>query len=70
MSIALDKADGEVRIVIADNGPGIPAGDRKRATERFVRLEASRTQPGSGLGLSLVQAVMAISWRAARTCRR
>ena len=58
VSIALDKADGEVRIVIADNGPGIPAEDRKRATERFVRLEASRTQPGSGLGLSLARAVM------------
>jgi signal transduction histidine kinase len=58
VSIALDKADGEVRIVIADNGPGIPAEDRERATERFVRLEASRTQPGSGLGLSLARAVM------------
>ncbi|PSM18129.1 ATP-binding protein [Nitratireductor sp. StC3] len=58
VSIALEKTEGEVRIVIADNGPGIPAGDRKRATERFVRLEASRSQPGSGLGLSLARAVM------------
>ena len=37
-----------------DNGPGIPNGDRERVTERFVRLEESRTQPGSGLGLSIV----------------
>ena len=32
--------------------------DRERATERFVRLEKSRSQPGSGLGLSLAKAVM------------
>lgn len=58
VSIALAKSGEEVRIVIADNGPGIPAEDRKRATERFVRLEVSRSQPGSGLGLSLARAVM------------
>src|ERR1700716_3650896 len=40
-----------------DHGPGIPEIDRKHAVERFVRLEASRTQPGSGLGLSLASAV-------------
>jgi signal transduction histidine kinase len=44
---------------VDDNGPGIPdAADRQRATERFVRLEKSRSQPGSGLGLSLAKAVM------------
>jgi signal transduction histidine kinase len=50
--------DGD-RIVLAvsDAGPGIPAADRLRATERFVRLEQSRSQPGSGLGLSLAAAV-------------
>ena len=42
---------------VADNGPGIPAGDRERVLQRFVRLEESRSQPGSGLGLSLVAAV-------------
>ncbi|MNL78968.1 Signal transduction histidine-protein kinase/phosphatase MprB [compost metagenome] len=44
-------------IEVADNGPGIPAEDRKRVLERFVRLEKSRSEPGSGLGLSLVDAV-------------
>ena len=43
---------------VSDNGPGIPAQDRERATERFVRLEKSRSAPGSGLGLSLAKAVM------------
>jgi signal transduction histidine kinase len=46
-----------VLLSVADHGPGIPEGDRKHAVERFVRLEASRTLPGSGLGLSLASAV-------------
>jgi signal transduction histidine kinase len=46
-----------VLLTVADNGPGIPEADRARAVERFVRLEQSRSQPGSGLGLSLAQAV-------------
>ena len=46
-------------LAVSDNGPGIPdEADRQRATERFVRLEQSRSQPGSGLGLSLAKAVM------------
>ncbi len=47
----------KVLLSVTDRGPGIPEADRKRATERFVRLEASRTLPGSGLGLSLASAV-------------
>ncbi|MBB4198660.1 two-component sensor histidine kinase [Rhodoblastus sphagnicola] len=46
-----------VEIFVADRGPGIPAADRERVLERFVRLEASRSRPGSGLGLSLAAAV-------------
>lgn len=44
-------------IRVADNGAGIPEADRGRVLQRFVRLEQSRTQPGSGLGLSLAAAV-------------
>lgn len=52
------RRDGaSVLLSVADHGPGIPAADRGHAVERFVRLEASRTQPGSGLGLSLASAV-------------
>ncbi|MEA2864425.1 MAG: hypothetical protein QOC84_2381 [Bradyrhizobium sp.] len=47
----------QVLLSVSDRGPGIPETDRKHAVERFVRLEASRTQPGSGLGLSLASAV-------------
>ena len=46
-----------VVLTVADHGPGIPAELRSRAVERFVRLEQSRSQPGSGLGLSLASAV-------------
>lgn len=46
-----------VLLSVEDRGSGIPEGDRARAVERFVRLEASRTLPGSGLGLSLASAV-------------
>ena len=42
---------------MADHGVGVPAADRPRVVERFVRLEASRSKPGAGLGLSLVAAV-------------
>jgi signal transduction histidine kinase len=47
----------QVLLSVADHGPGIPEADRKHAVQRFVRLEASRTQAGSGLGLSLASAV-------------
>jgi signal transduction histidine kinase len=46
-----------VGVTVADQGPGIPIDDRGRATERFFRGETARSTPGSGLGLSLVQAV-------------
>ena len=49
--------DDRIMLTVADSGPGIPAADRSRAIERFVRLEQSRCQPGSGLGLSLASAV-------------
>jgi len=51
-------SDGErITLSVADRGPGIPDTDRGRVVERFVRLEQSRSEPGSGLGLSLASAV-------------
>ncbi len=52
------RSNGEGAIVgVQDNGPGIPLADRERVQQRFVRLEAARSTPGHGLGLSLVRAV-------------
>ncbi len=53
---ALNEGD-RILLTVTDSGPGIPEADRARVVERFVRLEQSRSQPGSGLGLSLAAAV-------------
>jgi signal transduction histidine kinase len=57
ISVSAHRLDGEVRIVVADRGPGIPEAERGRVLERFVRLETARSRPGFGLGLSLAAAV-------------
>ncbi|HEB90815.1 MAG TPA: HAMP domain-containing protein [Deltaproteobacteria bacterium] len=46
-----------IEISVSDHGPGIPAPDRERVLDRLVRLEPSRSVPGTGLGLSFVAAV-------------
>jgi signal transduction histidine kinase len=59
-SIALagvSREDGAA-VTIRDSGPGIPPESRERVLDRFVRLDDSRSTPGSGLGLSLVKAVL------------
>ena len=55
--ISARRAGPSVVLDISDRGPGIAPADRIRALERFVRLEGSRSRPGSGLGLSLAAAV-------------
>jgi signal transduction histidine kinase len=57
ISVLLKRRDGRDELIVADTGPGVPEADRDRVLDRFVRLEASRNSPGSGLGLSLVRAV-------------
>ena len=55
--VATHREDGSALLSVGDHGRGIPAEDRSRAVERFVRLEPSRSRPGVGLGLSLAAAV-------------
>jgi signal transduction histidine kinase len=57
LSIEIQPGGGHA-IVVSDTGPGIGVADRERVKDRFVRLDASRSQPGSGLGLALVDSVM------------
>ncbi len=57
IEIDLKVLANAVEIVVADNGPGIPAPAREHVLRRFYRLEAHRSDPGNGLGLSLVAAV-------------
>lgn len=51
------RIDGKPAYVVYDTGPGVPDAYKDKVLERLFRLEESRTSPGSGLGLSLVQAV-------------
>ncbi len=57
ITVGVRPSADRVLIEVGDSGLGIPEADRKRVVERFVRLEKSRTEPGSGLGLALVDAV-------------
>ncbi len=57
LSIEAQPGGGQA-IIISDTGPGIAEADRERVKDRFVRLDKSRTEPGSGLGLALVDSVM------------
>ncbi len=57
ITLELTASDRTATIAVSDRGPGVEAGDRARIAERFVRLDASRSKPGSGLGLSLVQGI-------------
>jgi len=57
ITLSVVEAAGEVKLTVADNGPGIPPEDRERVLQRFVRLNSAQAEPGTGLGLSLVAAV-------------
>ena len=58
IQLSLDLEGDEVCLRLCDSGPGIPEAQRELVFQRFYRLEQSRTTPGDGLGMSLVQAVM------------
>jgi signal transduction histidine kinase len=55
LALVQDGQDG-VELVVADTGPGVPAADRGRVVERFVRLDETRVTSGSGLGLAIAAA--------------
>lgn len=57
IEIRVGQQRGGAEISVVDRGPGIAPADRERVLKRFVRLERSRSRPGTGLGLSLVAAV-------------
>ncbi|MGH8396682.1 MAG: ATP-binding protein [Gammaproteobacteria bacterium] len=57
ITFSLAGKEIQTTVTVADTGPGIPENLREKALQRFVRLDTSRSQPGNGLGLSLVKAV-------------
>jgi signal transduction histidine kinase len=57
IAIALERRNAQTRLIVADDGPGVAVEDRPKVLRRFVRSEQSRSTPGHGLGLSLVNAI-------------
>ena len=57
VTVSARRQGDRIEIAVADRGQGIPEHDRGRVLDRFVRLEDSRSRPGSGLGLSLASAI-------------
>ena len=66
VSVTTRRAGQGVELTVADRGTGIAPQDRERVLQRFVRLDASRHRPGTGLGLSFVAAVARL--HGARLC--
>ncbi|WP_371125855.1 ATP-binding protein [Bosea sp. (in: a-proteobacteria)] len=58
VTVSAQRGEGDVLLSVADHGAGIPEEDRARVLDRFVRLDASRSKPGFGLGLSLAAGVV------------
>nr|WP_052232668.1 ATP-binding protein [Methylobacterium sp. ZNC0032] len=58
VAVSARQIGDQVELAVADHGPGIPEADRGRVLDRFVRLDASRSKPGFGLGLSLAAGVV------------
>jgi signal transduction histidine kinase len=68
VGFALVERDGAAVLAVDDDGPGVPAADRERVLERFVRLDQARARDagGSGLGLAIVAELVAAHGGAVR----
>jgi len=53
VAVQLERDANAVLLTVADTGPGIPADQRERVLQRYVRLASTEDRPGSGLGLKL-----------------
>ena len=58
IAVTVSRGDGAIVLAVSDHGPGIPEEKYDEVTKRFVRLDESRSKPGTGLGLALAVAVM------------
>lgn len=57
ITVQVSRSGKQTELLIADNGPGIPAVAHEAVFRRFYRLERARSTPGHGLGLSVVSAI-------------
>jgi signal transduction histidine kinase len=58
VQVRAGKDAARPQLIVQDNGPGIPANERAAVLQRFYRAERARPVPGSGLGLSIVAAIV------------
>jgi signal transduction histidine kinase len=58
IAISVVRTADHIRLTVADHGSGVPEDKYDDVVKRFYRLDASRSKPGTGLGLALVAAVM------------
>jgi len=56
--LTTSRSGSETQLAVSDHGPGVPEDKYEEVTKRFVRLDESRSKPGTGLGLALAVAVM------------
>lgn len=56
VTVSINMTSTEVRLVVEDNGPGIPSDERERVFDRFYRVLGTQTH-GSGLGLAIVKEI-------------
>jgi signal transduction histidine kinase len=70
ITLSLRAVSGQAMAQVSDDGPGVPAEEHERLFRRLYRREASRTQPGHGLGLSLALAIAELHNAAIRIVER
>ena len=58
ISIYAEAVNEDVRISVADTGPGVPEGDQARIFERFYKQDRARSKGGTGLGLAIARHIV------------
>jgi two-component system sensor histidine kinase KdpD len=58
IAIDAEASDGELRVLVRDHGPGLPAGEETRVFDKFHRVHAEEAQSGFGLGLSICKYIV------------
>jgi len=58
IQIAAEASRGQLLVIVSDNGPGVPEGQREAIFEKFTRGSRESATPGVGLGLAISRAIV------------